>query len=85
MGVGHVPPGPRFAKNVKVLTFKDVNVEELSHSEIEPPSRRLIRADRPLAPYSAAVSYPGERTPAVPEYVARLRCRTLSARKGWIG
>jgi hypothetical protein len=27
----------RFAKNVKVLTFKDVNVEELATSEIEPP------------------------------------------------
>ena len=27
----------RFAKQVKVLTFKDVNVEELSKSEIEPP------------------------------------------------
>ncbi|MGH3424350.1 MAG: DUF2469 domain-containing protein [Nocardioidaceae bacterium] len=27
----------RFAKNVKVLTFKDVNVEELSPSELEPP------------------------------------------------
>ena len=27
----------RFAKNVKVLTFKDVNVEELSPSEIQPP------------------------------------------------
>ena len=27
----------RFAKNVKVLTFKDVNVEELSPTEIEPP------------------------------------------------
>ena len=27
----------RFAKNVKVLTFKDVNVEELSPSEIELP------------------------------------------------
>jgi hypothetical protein len=27
----------RFAKNVKVLTFKDVNVEELSEQEIEPP------------------------------------------------
>lgn len=27
----------RFAKQVKVLTFKDVNVEELSKSDIEPP------------------------------------------------
>ena len=27
----------RFARNVKVLTFKDVNVEELSEQEIEPP------------------------------------------------
>jgi hypothetical protein len=27
----------RFAKNVKVLTFKDVNVEELRPSEIELP------------------------------------------------
>ncbi|MFL6002872.1 MAG: DUF2469 family protein, partial [Nocardioides sp.] len=26
-----------FAKNVKVLTFKDVNVEELSPSDIDPP------------------------------------------------
>ena len=30
-------PARRLAKNVKVLTFKDVNVEELSQSEIEPP------------------------------------------------
>jgi hypothetical protein len=27
----------RFAKNVKVLTFKDVNVEELSPQDIELP------------------------------------------------
>ncbi|MDF9716919.1 DUF2469 domain-containing protein [Nocardioides sp. ChNu-153] len=27
----------RFAKNVKVLTFKDVNVEELAASDLEPP------------------------------------------------
>ena len=27
----------RFAKNVKVLTFKDVNVEELSPADIDPP------------------------------------------------
>ncbi len=27
----------RFAKNVKVVTFKDVNIEELAKSELEPP------------------------------------------------
>jgi hypothetical protein len=27
----------RFAKTVKVLTFKDVNVEELSQADIDPP------------------------------------------------
>ncbi len=27
----------RFAKNVKVLTFKDVNVEELQGSDFDPP------------------------------------------------
>ena len=27
----------RFAKNVKVLTFKDVNVEELAAADIDPP------------------------------------------------
>ncbi|MGH1564919.1 DUF2469 domain-containing protein [Mumia sp. DW29H23] len=27
----------RFAKNVKVLTFKDVNVEELANTDFEPP------------------------------------------------
>jgi hypothetical protein len=27
----------RFAKNVKVLTFKDVNIEELSKADFEPP------------------------------------------------
>jgi hypothetical protein len=27
----------RFAKNVKVLTFKDVNVEELATSDLELP------------------------------------------------
>jgi hypothetical protein len=27
----------RFVKNVKVVTFKDVNVEELSKSELELP------------------------------------------------
>ena len=27
----------RFAKNVKVLTFKDVNVEELDQADIDPP------------------------------------------------
>lgn len=28
----------RFAKNVKVLTFKDVNVEELADSDVKVPS-----------------------------------------------
>lgn len=28
----------RFAKNVKVLTFKDVNVEELAESDVKVPS-----------------------------------------------
>jgi hypothetical protein len=27
----------RFVKNVRVLTFKDVNIEELAKSEFEPP------------------------------------------------
>jgi len=27
----------RFVKNVRVLTFKDVNIEELAQSELEPP------------------------------------------------
>ncbi|MDP9442988.1 MAG: DUF2469 domain-containing protein [Actinomycetota bacterium] len=27
----------RFAKHVKVVTFKDVNIEELAKSELEPP------------------------------------------------
>jgi len=27
----------RFVRNVRVLTFKDVNVEELSPAEIDPP------------------------------------------------
>ncbi|HET7173938.1 MAG TPA: DUF2469 domain-containing protein [Nocardioidaceae bacterium] len=27
----------RFAKNVKVVTFKDVNIEELAKSDLEPP------------------------------------------------
>ena len=27
----------RFAKSVKVLTFKDVNVEELAQADLEPP------------------------------------------------
>ena len=31
----------RFAKNVKVLTFKDVNVEELSPAEIELPKQDI--------------------------------------------
>lgn len=30
----------RFAKNVKVLTFKDVNVEELSKSELKLPTSK---------------------------------------------
>lgn len=29
----------RFAKNVKVLTFKDVNVEELAKGDLEPPPK----------------------------------------------
>ncbi len=29
----------RFVKNVRVLTFKDVNVEELAPAEINPPAR----------------------------------------------
>jgi hypothetical protein len=27
----------RFVKNVRVLTFKDVNIEELAQQELEPP------------------------------------------------
>ena len=27
----------RFVKNVKVVTFKDVNIEELAQSDLEPP------------------------------------------------
>ena len=30
----------RFVKNVKVVTFKDVNVEELAKSDLEVPSDR---------------------------------------------
>ena len=36
----------RFAKNVKVLTFKDVNVEELQDSDVKlprPPDRHALR------------------------------------------
>ena len=29
----------RFAKNVRVITFKDVNVEELAEQEIDPPPK----------------------------------------------
>ena len=29
----------RFAKNVKVLTFKDVNVEELQESDVKVPQK----------------------------------------------
>jgi hypothetical protein len=29
----------RFAKNVKVLTFKDVNVEELAQADLELPKQ----------------------------------------------
>lgn len=29
----------RFAKNVKVVTFKDVNIEELASSDLEPPTK----------------------------------------------
>ena len=29
----------RFAKNVKVVTFKDVNIEELARSDLEPPPK----------------------------------------------
>src|ERR1700709_1325488 len=36
----------RFAKNVKVLTFKDVNVEELSPAEIELPKPWGAEASR---------------------------------------
>src|ERR1700750_1292825 len=41
-------PARRLAKNVKVLTFKDVNVEELSHSEIAPPNARRACWYRPV-------------------------------------
>jgi hypothetical protein len=30
----------RFLKTVRVLTFRDVNVEELEHAELEPPEPR---------------------------------------------
>ena len=30
----------RFVKNVKVLTFKDVNVEELAKADLDPPGSR---------------------------------------------
>ena len=37
MGVGHVPPRP-VRKDVRVMTFKDVNVEELEKPDISLPS-----------------------------------------------
>ena len=40
LGVGHVPPEP-LRHDVKVLTFKDVNVEELSQRRSTPPRRDL--------------------------------------------
>ncbi len=43
----------RFAKNVKVLTFKDVNVEELSPSEIDLPKPE--GADGPPGVHRAAL------------------------------
>ena len=36
----------RFVKNVKVVTFKDVNVEELAKPELEIPSRPAVCAER---------------------------------------
>src|ERR1700720_4194100 len=44
----------RFVKNVRVVTFKDVNVEELARAELEVPGRpsawgRLIVAPPPAA------------------------------------
>src|ERR1700754_2488903 len=35
--VWDMSPPARWAKNVKVLAFKDVNVEELAPAEIDPP------------------------------------------------
>ena len=34
--MGHVPAA-RFVKNVRVVTFKDVNIEELAKSDLELP------------------------------------------------
>src|SRR6187431_1856989 len=51
----------RFAKTVKVLTFKDVNVEELNQTDIDPPK---TQASRNVARYAV-----GE-TPT-----ARWKCR----------
>ena len=39
----------RFVKNVRVMTFKDVNVEELEKPDISLPDRVRLRRQRPVA------------------------------------
>ena len=55
----------RFAKNVKVLTFKDVNVEELSPADIE-PAEGLTAGHFPSTGARPRPSSTGRRRPRSP-------------------
>src|ERR1017187_4363768 len=46
----------RFVKNVRVVTFKDVNVEELARSDLEVPDTKEHEGERgvPSAPWGSS-------------------------------
>ena len=72
----------RFAKTVRVVTFKDVNVEELAKSELELPEGRVLGAER-VRPAVAGVVHRGRRRLRVVHSFAS-RASAARRRAGWL-
>ena len=73
----------RFVKNVKVVTFKDVNIEELARSDFEvpdptEPDPRLERRRAGAAP-APGNKAPGTDNPAKPVHSWRILCDLSTA------
>ena len=69
----------RFVKNVRVVTFKDVNVEELAKSDLELPEERRL----PAAPDAAGRPQPRRRRPAVHSLARRASAAGRRRRARW--
>ena len=66
----------RFVKSAKVLTFRDVSIEEIAHSELQVPKRDLTPAAPDLV---ATCRFPTLRGKPAPD----IRCNVCTARGVW--